>query len=293
MNDVIKLRLAIKTYLKFKRPSTVRSFETIFSQLGGQQRLLELKPLEATRWISGLIDRGLSSATVRQRINLLSGLGNYLVHTEVILKNPWLAARHALPRGQNMQVRPTAFICFSLVKKFYNAPDRRTAKGVAHRALLALLFGGAMRRSEVRSLNVGDFVTYGSAGIAVVIRHPKSQTQQEQVLPTWARERFAELISLRKSQGAKESDPAFLNTRGKRIGDRAIYRIFTHYAKCLGIKAAPHSARATTATKYLIDNPGDLFGLKKLLRHKSIHSGAVYDKRFEKLVAHPGRSIRF
>lgn len=273
----MSIEAVISDYLALKQPETRRAVEAILRQL--PKDLLRIDAKMAMSWTANLKRKGLSDATITQRLALTRALFNHLVDLDIMTKNPFHAPWRALPRGQSRQVKPTATIPLSLIREFLNLPANNTPRGITHRALLALIFGGAMRRGEVSALNIGDFRTWGDEGISIIIRHSKSQKYQEQPLPRWAHERFARLISLRKRQGAAENDPAFITNWGTRMNGRTIHRVFTSYAKKLEIYAAPHAGRAAAVTKYLTDTRGDVIGAQRLLRHSTIKQAGTYDKR--------------
>lgn len=287
----LMLSAVIEDYKTLKEPETQRALKTILRQL--PKDLLQLDSRFAMVWTSNMRRKGLSDATIRQRLALIRSLFGHFLELDLITKNPWNAAWKATPHGQARQVNPTAIFPLSQIREVLNLPSDRTPRGVQHRAVLALLFGGAMRRGEVSSLNVGDFRTWGVDGISVIIRHSKAQKYQEQPLPRWARERFSMLISLRKRQGATESDPAFITNWGTRMTGRTIHRVFTKYARQIGIKAAPHSARAAAVTKYLTDTKGDVIGAQRLLRHSTIKQASMYDKRRTDESFNPANSLDY
>ena len=67
--------------------------------------------------------------------------------------------------------------------------------------------------------------------------------------------------------------------------DRVVWEIVKAVAGRLGIEAHAHALRGAFACFYLEQNPGDTYGLQKLLGHSSPATTDVYLRRFDKRVA--------
>lgn len=169
--------------------------------------------------------------------------------------------------------------------------------GVRDRAILALLFGLGLRRSEVRKITLRD-ITVSPAGILhIVLRDTKAGKTQEQPIPDWAWEPISELSQQRMRDGATETDPLCTDYyRGlanhRPLSDSSIARLYKRYLRKLGIDAAPHSARATAAT-LLKSNGVDDRDVALFLRHSTTRMVQVYDKRSNDLARNPGRKILY
>jgi hypothetical protein len=64
-----------------------------------------------------------------------------------------------------------------------------------------------------------------------------------------------------------------------------IWRVIKRVAARAGVEAHVHSLRAAFACFYLEANPGDTYGLKELLGHRSFETTQVYLRKLDKGVA--------
>lgn len=231
----------------------------------------------------GQLETKAADETVRLRIVLLRRLFRHFAAVEFVTKNPFDAVSDSIPLRRKRQKRPTKMIPFDRVVQIIEAPSAVTRDGIRDRALLALLFGGGLRRSEVAKLNIDDIRTTADGVPYLLIREAKSGSDQEQALPEWAWERFSILVSQRKSEGAVEGEPLFVfyyddgRARG-RLSVETIRRMYRNYCAALGVAgASPHSARSTAAS--FLDKAGyTARQIADFLRHSTTQSVDTYIK---------------
>jgi len=236
--------------------------------------------------------------TVHQRVAILRRLFRHLYAIGLLETNPFYDITDAVPRRRRVQKRPTKLIPFNQVAKLLDLPEKTTKKGIRDRALLALLFGGGLRRGEAEGLNVGDVESTVEGVPYLVLKEPKSGYNQTQSLPEWAWERFSVLVAQRKSEGAKDNSPLFVfyYADGKardRLSNETIRRLYQGYCEQVGIKgASPHSARATAASVLKAQGVEDR-QVADFLRHTGESMVRVYDKRMRSPATNPGILIDF
>lgn len=272
----------IDLYISGKSENTARTYRAVIRQwseyLEGKNETLTTATAEsAIGYFTHLRKKGAADATITARIDALSSIYCFLEDMEAIKKNPIRRAKRALRSRQKHQVRPTAFIEFKEVRKMLNTIKPNTPENIRNLALLSILFGGGLRRSEAAGLNLNDVLTTPEGIPFLRIRKAKGGEGRDVALPAWAWENFSMLVSQRKSEGGSGGDPLFVNYTenytGRRISTYTLYRIYKSYTG-----AAPHSARATFATALLKQGANDRdVGLA--LGHKSDKMVKVYDKR--------------
>jgi len=270
-------------------------FDKAAREMNGQRALTFVVWLRAQKANDG---KKLADNTVHQRIAILRRLFRHLHAIGEIERNPFYDINDAIPKRRRVQKRPTKMIPFDLVPKLLDLPANNTKKGIRDRALLALLFGGGLRRGEVEKLNVGDVSTTVDGVPYLILREPKSGWNQTQSLPEWAWERFSSLISQRKTEGADETSAlfTFYYTDGRprgRLSDETIRRIYLEYCDELGVPgASPHSARATAASLLKAKGFEDR-AVSDFLRHTTDSMVRAYDKRMRSPNDNPGILIDF
>lgn len=272
-------------FLAAKPRNTVRSYGSAIRQFGAwlrghRKRHVKATVKDAVEYLTSLISSH-APATVSNRHGALASYYAYLQAIGEIEKNPFQLAKALIPRRQRHQVRPTARITPDIVKTMLNLPDRRTQKGVRDRAILSALFGGGLRRSELLKIKLGQIVCTVEGTLTLKLDHTKNGLDQEQVLRGRFAERVVELVAQRKTEGATNEDRLIVNyfrDHLKPMSEKTLYRLFRRYAKEVGVRAAPHAARAAFITKLLMQGYR-LIDVKKAARHAAYQTVEAYDHR--------------
>lgn len=249
------------------------------------------------------LDATQSNATIHKKFAALRRIYRMLVASNVgIMENPFEADKVPPPPKDAGRKRPTQMIDFELVMEIVSMPDLTTPKGRRDRAILALLFGGGIRRSELVALRIGDVRRTSSGTTFLYLRHTKAKRDAEQALPAWAAEPLWELIAERKREKASDGDYLFLGFTGragqkasdKPISDTGVYLLFKQYCMAAGAGAfaTPHSARATAITKLLADGIPHR-EVQEFSRHASIQMVEWYDKRRFDVEQSPARGLTY
>lgn len=110
----------------------------------------------AQRYKSMPIEKGLASATINQRLAAVRGLALEAADNGLI--DPAVAAAVCRVRGVPMRgVRLGRWLGQDAAERLLDTPRHESLRGKRDRAILGLLFGGGLRRSEVAALDVEQF----------------------------------------------------------------------------------------------------------------------------------------
>ena len=249
------------------------------------------------------LDATQSNATIHKKFAALRRIYRMLVSSNLgIAENPFEADRVPPPPKDAGRKRPTEMIDFDLVMEIVAIPDAKTPKGRRDKAILAILFGGGLRRSEVVGLRIGDIKKTSSGTTFLYLRHTKAKKDAEQALPRWAAEYLWDLVRERKTTGAMDGDYLFVGFTGKGgqtittkpMSDTGLYLLFKQYcmAAGAGAHATPHSARATAITKLLADGIPHR-EVQEFSRHSSIQMVEWYDKRRFSVEESPAKDLSY
>lgn len=213
----------------------------------------------------------------------------------LIPKNPFHAELVASFKKGNKTKRIYWAIDFKLVIPLIDSPGKKTARGLRDRALLAVLFGGGLRQGEACNLRLCDLGTTKAGAIVMILRRPKSQKEQRQVLPKWASQRLLDWLKVRRRQTNEKSAPVFFGYMNKKMCQYNIIKIFRRACERVGLDPAqysPHCARATAITKLLSDGmPHNK--VQEFSRHASVQMVEAYDRRHLSEDKHPGNELSF
>jgi len=155
-----------------------------------------------------------------------------------------------------------------------------TAAGARDAALLALLYGGGLRRSEAVALDVSD---YDSTTGMLVVRHGKGNRDRTGFATNGAADALADWLAVR----GEVDGPLFLpvNKGGvvgsQRLTGQAVLYILRRRAAQGGVtRLTPHDLRRTFISD-LLDLGADISTVQRLAGHASITTTTGYDRRGE------------
>ena len=251
---------------------------------------------ELLMFLNHLKRTGRSDNTRRLYFAALRSIFGYQVDIGAMGRNPANQIRRAVSLRQCKQVRPTATIPSCVVKEILTACSGDGWKQIRERGALAMLFGGGLRRSEMLALNLDDVIATTSGRLALLLRETKGGKVQHRALPSWAWEHHAELVALRRKQGAAESDPLVASKYGggwKRCSASTLYRCFVRAVRRVcKFHAAPHAARAAFATRLLEAGHTDR-EVARALGHSTAQMVGVYDHRRTEADSSPANGLRY
>jgi integrase len=225
-----------------------------------------------------------------------------LVASNFTLQNPFDIDRVPSPSARSGQKRPTEMVDFSLVKEIIARAVDTTPKGLRDKAVLAVLFGGGLRRSELTRLRLNDVCESSQGTVFLRLRETKGKRDADQALPPWAAKIVRQLLENRVHQGAERGDFLFVSYRGRAgqtpsslpVSDTGVYLLFKYYCQLAGAgpHVTPHSARATAITKLLADGIPHR-QVQEFSRHSSIQMVELYDKRRLSVEENPAKGLTF
>ena len=174
--------------------------------------------------------------------------------------------------------RDTRGISVELFKSMLNAIDPSTPIGVRDYAIMLLFWGNALRRGEIASANIEDFLP---------------QQQKLTILGKGKRAKVAIDLTDSVSYALEEwlnfhpcnlpGQPLITslshNCYGGRIAGDSIYRIVQGYAEAAGIerRVSPHRLRHSSITAFLDASGGNLRAAQALSRHSNQNTLTLYD----------------
>ena len=244
-----------------------------------------------------------TNATVWKKLAALRRMYRVLVASELIRSNPFDTDKVAPPPKESGRKRPTEMVPFELVREILSLPDESTEKGLRDKALLSILFGAGLRRSEAASIRLGDIKKSQGGTAFITLRATKAKKDQQAALPEWVSSLVTRFAQIRKkTHSAKDGDFLFCSYTGqggttpvnRPVSHSGIYKLFKEYALRAGVNevVSPHSARATAITKLLSDGLSHRF-VQEFSRHSSIQMVEVYDKRRIGIDSSPAKGLKF
>jgi len=192
-----------------------------------------------------------------------------------------------LPKGRALaggELRALLSVCANDLYKDANGALGPRPAGVRDAAILCVLYGGGLRRSEIIGLDVADYDVQNGA---LTVRRGKGSKARITYLPSGGQSRLNRWLELRAQKGLTDEGPLFhpIHRSGKifegRMTDQAILALLQRRALGAGIRAfSPHDLRRTFISD-LLDAGADIATVQKLAGHSNVQTTARYDRRGE------------
>src|SRR5258707_1639761 len=199
-------------------------------------------------WRVALEARGLGPVSINMRITAVRKLAVEAADNGLLA--PELAAGITRIKGVKSQgVRVGNWLSIRQAQTLLNAPDVSTKKGLRDRAMLAVLLGCGLRRSEVAALTFRHIQQRDNRWCIVdlVGKHGRVRTIP---IPTWVKVAIdacstaAGIVEGHVLRPVKRSDQG----QGERMAEKVVWQLLQPYATAAGIPGiAPHDFRRSCA----------------------------------------------
>jgi integrase/recombinase XerC len=214
----------------------------------------------------------LSPRSLTRRISALHGLARYLDGLGLLDAAPILRVKNlTLPRLLPHPL-PVEEV-FGLLA----APDGQGPPALRDRAILEVLYGAGLRRSEVVALDLPN-LRFIEQGVILHVEHGKGKKQRLVPAGLPARRALEAYLAVRGAFG-KRQDPAavFLNHRGARLSDRSLGDLLVRARRVCGLGEGTtcHSLRHSFAT-HMLDSGADIRMIQEMLGHESLSTTQIY-----------------
>jgi site-specific recombinase XerD len=243
-------------------------------------------------WRTSLEERSLGSSSIIIRMSAIRKLAAEAADNGLIA--PELAAGIArVKSAKSVGVRTGNWLSVRQAQNLLNAPDTTTLKGLRDRAILAVLLGCGLRRSEVAALTFAHIQQRDGRWCIVdlVGKHGRIRTTP---MPNWVKvaiDTWAVPVELAEGHVFR---PVIRGDRmaGDHLGEKVVWQMLREYAAEMGIPGlAPHDLRRTCA-KLCRAAGGELEQIQMLLGHASVQTTERYLGTKQDLVHAPNDAIK-
>jgi site-specific recombinase XerD len=243
-------------------------------------------------WRVSLEDRGLGSSSIIIRMSAIRKLAAEAADNGLLA--PELAAGISrVKSAKSVGVRTGNWLSARQAQSLLNAPDITTLRGLRDRAIIAVLLGCGLRRSEVAALTFAHIQQRDGRWCIVdlVGKHGRIRTTP---MPNWVK---VAIDTWTTPAGVVEGHifrPVIRGYRvtGDRLGEKVVWQMLREYAAEIGIPAlAPHDLRRTCA-KLCRASGGELEQIQMLLGHASVQTTERYLGTKQDLVHAPNDGIK-
>lgn len=232
---------------------------------------------------------GLSPSTVNLRLSAIRKLAREAADNGLL--DPQIANGISRVSGvRSAGVRSGNWLNKHQAQALINAPDISTLLGLRDRAVLALLIGTGIRRSEAAALTFDD-IQLREARWVIVDLTGKGNRTRTVPMPSWVKaaiDAWAEAAHLESGRvfRAVNRYGRTLNQESESITPQVIFGIVTEYGERLGYHITPHDLRRTFA-KLARKGKAEMTQIQLTLGHASLKTTETYVNEDQDLATAP------
>jgi integrase len=243
-------------------------------------------------WRVSLEERRLGSSSIIIRRSAIRKLAAEAADNGILA--PELAAGIArVKSAKSVGIRMGNWLSARQAQQLLNAPDATNLRGLRDRAIIAVLLGCGLRRSEVATLTFAHIQQRDGRWCIVDLigKHGRIRTTP---MPNWVK---VAIDAWTAPAGLAEDHvfrPVLRGDRvcGGRLGEKVVWQMLREYAAEIGIPGlAPHDLRRTCA-KLCRAAGGELEQIQMLLGHASVQTTERYLGTKQDLIHAPNDAIR-
>src|SRR4051794_20944298 len=199
-------------------------------------------------WRASLEARKLGSSSIIIRMSAIRKLAGEAVDNGLL--SPELAAGISRVKSvKSVGIRTGNWLSLRQSQALLSAPDGMTTKGLRDRAILAVLLGCGLRRSEVAALTFTQIQQRDGRWCIVDLRGKHGRIRTAPV-PTWVKlaiDGWTTAAGVAEGYVFRPVNRADIGS-GERLGEKAVWQMLQQYAAAVGAPGiAPHDLRRTCA----------------------------------------------
>jgi site-specific recombinase XerD len=243
-------------------------------------------------WRVSLEERHLGSSSIISRMSAIRKLAAEAADNGLLA--PELA--QGISRVKSVKstgIRVGNWLSQRQAQALLSAPDISTVRGLRDRAILAVLLGCGLRRSEVAALTFAHVQQRDgrSCIVDLVGKHGRVRTAP---MPTWVKVAIDAWTAPSEVATGHVFRPVNRtgSVTGDRLGEKVVWQMLRQYAAAVGVPGiAPHDLRRTCA-KLCRAAGGELEQIQMLLGHASVQTTERYLGTKQDLIHAPNDAIR-
>jgi site-specific recombinase XerD len=253
-------------------PNTIKSYRTDlieFTKFCDQNDKIELDKITERflkSYLMSLSDRDLDKRSISRKLAAIRSLLKFAFQKDLIEDNPISFIKNP----KNARKLPEV-VATDLILKIYDLADESDEKPELVKVIFELLYGCALRVSELCDLKIADY-SKNKLQIRVLGKGSKMR-----IVPIGSKSVSILGDYLKKNPINVSSEYLIRTKKNAKLYPRLVHRIVNRYlSKVSDIKKkSPHILRHSAAT-HMLDNGADLRAVKEILGHENLSTTQIY-----------------
>ncbi|MBD2810545.1 tyrosine-type recombinase/integrase [Xenorhabdus sp. Vera] len=276
---------------------TMKSFLNIVAKMLGYQNVQDctwgaLRRHHIQAIMEMLSDSGKAPATINTYLSALKGVALEAWTMKQLDTDSFQHIKQVRSVRGNRLPKGRALERYEIKTLFFTCENDLSTKGLRDAAIIGVLVGCGLRRSEIISLDMKHIIRREQA-LRVM---GKGNKERLSYMPEGTWERLNRWVDEVRGD---HPGPLFTRIRrhddvtDNRLSDQAIYHILEIRRIESGLeKFAPHDLRRTFAS-VMLDNGEDIITVKDAMGHSSITTTQKYDRRGDERLKNAARNLDF
>ncbi len=274
LKDVIEMMLTELSGVSRASINTIEAYRRDLYQFlefcDSQEKseIVSISEKNIRHFIMKLSEDGLDKSSISRKLSSIRRLFNFAVRNDLIEINP--IAKISNPKSQRKlpeTINLDSFLeIFTLIDKENDINVKMRDK-----AVFELLYGCALRVSELCSLNIGD-VDLKKMNVRVLGKGSKVR-----IAPLGNKSLIIIKDYFQSINERTFNEPLFIDKKNQRISRQLVYKIVNKYISGVSDikKKSPHVLRHSAAT-HMLDNGADIMAVKEILGHENLSTTQIY-----------------
>jgi len=219
-------------------------------------------------YIMQLNEQRLAKSSVSRKLSALRRMFNYALRNDLIDNNP--LSKISNPKTQRSLPETINLDSFEEIYRLIDEKIENQSERKRNKAIFELLYGCALRVSELCSLNIGD-VDLIKQNVRILGKGAKVR-----IVPIG--QKSIQIINdyLEYYNKLPYSHPMFFDKKYNRIDRHKVYKLVRKFLSSFELKKrSPHILRHSAAT-HMLDNDADLMAVKEILGHENLSTTQIY-----------------
>ena len=259
-------RLTLEAYFR-----DLRQFEEVLSV--DDRKLVDARRQDVRDFLQHLFANGVDGRSVARKLSALRHFYKFLLLDRHIKHDPTLN----IDTPKQWKVLPKSLsrpeVETMLAPRVPDEDRRNQALALRDRAIVEVLYAGAVRVSELCGLKLEDVKL--DLGYMLV----RGKGDKERIVPLGRSAQETLTIYLREARpillGEKRMPEVFIDVRGTGLTRQRVWQIVRRSGAEFGHPASPHMMRHSAAT-HMVENGADLRTVQTILGHADIATTQVY-----------------
>jgi len=272
---------SFRDYLKVEKglaPLTLQAYQRDLNQFAEflhdrKRSLNDARRQDVRDFIDDLFNHQVDGRTVARKLSTLRHFYKFLLLDRHITHDPTLN----IDTPKQWKVLPKSLArpeVESMLKPRVPREDKQSqALAIRDRALLEMLYAGAVRVSELCGLKIDDLKL--DLGYMLV----RGKGDKERIVPLGQASLEAIAVYLRDARSVllrdRRSPLVFIDVRGTGLTRQRIWQLVSQASQSIGHHASPHMLRHSAAT-HMVENGADLRTVQTILGHADISTTQIY-----------------